>query len=363
MEIITGRKSTPVKGVLYGVEGIGKTTFAAKWPKPLFIDVEQGSWQLDVARVIPKSYAEFKECVRQLQGDAMGYQTLVIDSADWLEQMIIKHICTEANITSIEKYEKGYGKGWTKVVEDWSRLLDQLDRLRIQKGMNILFIGHSRIRRYEPADDSGYDRYTLSMNEKSADVLKKWSDLTIFVKYDTFTVEDNGKIKVKGSGKRIMFSQFCPWCDAKNRYGLPDKMPFDFAQIERIFAMEPLPETESPEKAPEAPAAAPEAETPPVTPAKPELPPMPPENVPVASNETPSVGHNDDDPKHAELLTQVESLIKQSGVGYGEVAGELERKGVVPAGTPIRNYNSATLQRIIAGWRAIVHNINLHKGK
>ena len=88
MEIITGRKSTPVKGVLYGVAGIGKTTFAAKWPKPLFLDVEQGSWQLDVARVIPKSYAEFKDCIRQLQADAMGYQTLVIDSADWLEQMM-----------------------------------------------------------------------------------------------------------------------------------------------------------------------------------------------------------------------------------------------------------------------------------
>lgn len=355
MEIITGKKSTPVKGVLYGVAGIGKTTFAAKWPKPLFLDVEQGSWQLDVARVIPKSYAEFKDCIRQLQADAMGYQTLVIDSADWLEQMMVKHICAEAGISSIEKYEKGYGKGWTKVAEDWAQLLDQLDRLRLTKNMNILFIVHSRIKRYEPADDTGYDRYTLTMSERSTDVLKKWSDLMLFVKYDTFTVEDNGKIKVKGNGKRIMFSQFCPWCDAKSRYPLPDKMPFDFAQIQQIFTMEPLPEQEPPKDAPQAPADAPKGETPPATPPAPELPPMPPEPPAEAPQTAP------DDPKHAELLAQVESLIKQSGVGYGEVAGELERKGVVPAGTPLGNYNIATLQRIVSGWSAIVHNINLHK--
>lgn len=355
MEIITGKKSTPVKGILYGVAGIGKTTFASKWPKPLFLDVEQGSWQLDVARVIPKSYAEFKDCVRQLQADAMGYQTLVIDSADWLEQMIVKHICQEAGISSIEKYEKGYGKGWTKVAEDWGQLLDQLDRLRLTKGMNILFIVHSRVKRYEPADDTGYDRYTLTMSERSSEVLKKWSDLMLFVKYDTFTVEDNGKIKVKGSGKRIMFSQFCPWCDAKSRYPLPDKMPFEFAQIEKIFAMEPLPEPKAPEKAPESPADAPKAETPPATPAAVELPPMPAETPPEGAPDAPA------DPEKSDLLAQVEDLIKSSGVGYGEVAAELERKGVVPAGTPLGNYNSATLRRIVAGWSAIVHNINLHK--
>jgi len=358
MEIITGKKPTPVKGIIYGVAGIGKTTFAAKWPKPLFLDVEQGSYQLDVARVVPKSYAEFKECIRQLQADAMGYQTLVIDSADWLEQMMVKHICIEAGINSIEKYEKGYGKGWNKLAEDWAQLLDQLDRLRIAKNMHILFIVHSKIKRYEPADDTGYDRYTLTLADRSADVLKKWSDLMLFVKYETFTVEDNGKIKVKGSGKRIMFSQFCPWCDAKSRYALPAKMPFEFSEIAKIFTMEPAPEPEkTPEKAPEAPAG---ATLPPAgndTTPPPELPPAPPETPPPPEGaDEPPV-----DDKRAALLQQIEDLIRQSGVGYGEVAAELERKGVVPAGTAIRDYNLPTLQRVIAGWTAIVHNINLHK--
>ena len=335
MQIITGKQFTPVKGILYGVEGIGKTTFAARWPKPLFLDVERGSGQMDVARVVPGTYAEFKDCIRQLIADGQGFRTLVIDSADWLETMMIKHICAEANIASIEKYEKGYGKGWNKLAEDWSTLLDRLDMIRTKQGMNILFVAHSRIKRYEPADDSGHDRYTLTLAEKSADVLKKWSDLTLFVKYDTFTVEEGGKVKVKGGDKRVMYSQYHPCWDAKNRYGIPDKMPFEFSAIAGIFQRPPEPETPAAE-----------------TPAE-----KSPETVTVTQKE-PDIPIS---PEQAELLEKIDALIKQSGVGYGELAEQIEKKGIVPAGTPIRNYNLQTLNRIIAGWSAIVHNIKLAK--
>lgn len=349
MEIVTGKKALPVKGIIYGVEGIGKTTMAAKWPKPLFLDVENGSWQMDVARVIPGSYAEFKDCIRQLCSDAQGYQTLVIDSADWLETMMIKHICTEANIVSIEKYEKGYGKGWNKLAEDWSTLLDRLDMIRTKQGMNILFVAHSRIKRYEPADDSGHDRYTLTLAEKSADVLKKWSDLTLFVKYDTFTVEEGGKVKVKGGDKRVMYSQYHPCWDAKNRYGLPDKMPFEFSAIAGIFQRTPEPEKPAADTPAEN-----SPETAPVTQKEPD-----PSNHPAQSGNAPQEPAIS--PEQAELLEKIDALIKQSGVGYGELAEQIEKKGIVPTGTPIRNYNLQTLNRIIAGWSAIVHNIKLAK--
>ena len=346
MDIITGKKVLPVKGIVYGVEGIGKTTFASKWPNPLFIDVENGSWQMDVARVVPKTYAEFKAVLHELRNDMRGYQTLVIDSADWLETMLIKHICAEANITSIEKYETGYGKGWNKLAEDWASLLDYLDRLRLDKGVNILFIGHSKIKRYEPADDSGHDRYTLVLAEKSADVLKKWSDLTLFVKYDTFTVEENGKTKIRGGDKRVMYSSFHPCWDAKNRYGLPEKMDFRFENIAKIFAANPEPETPPPataecvksdlacgHKYPREDA-------------------LPPDDAPPAQTPPPPI-----DPEQESLLKSVEDLLKTSGIGFGELAAEIERKGVMPAGTPIRNYGKPLLTRIISHWDAILHNI------
>ena len=356
----------PVKGILYGVEGIGKTTFAARWPKPLFIDVENGSWQLDVSRVVPGSYAEFKNIIQQIAEDPQGFQTLVIDSADWLETMMIKHICMEAGINSIEKYEKGYGKGWTKLAEDWATLLDHLDRIRFKKRLNVLFISHARIKRYEPADDTGHDRYTLTMAEKSADVLKKWSDLTLFVKYDTFTVEEDGKVKVKGGDKRVMYSKFHPCWDAKNRYGLPDKMPFEFDQIAGIFQRNPEPEDANTAKVgqvgpvgqvghsagTEAAAQAPKVETP-----DPKIQTADPK--PETADPKPKI-----DMEQIKLLQQIEKLAADSKVGLGELAEQIEKKGIVPQGTQIRFYNIPTLKRIIAGWSAIVHNINLQrKGK
>lgn len=366
MQITTGKQVQPVKGIVYGVEGIGKTTWAAKWPKPLFIDVENGSWQLDVSRVVPETFAEFKNVINQIAEDNQGFQTLVIDSVDWLETMMIKHICMEAGINSIEKYEKGYGKGWSKLAEDWAHLLDQLDRIRLQKRMNILLVAHSRIKRYEPADDSGHDRYTLTLAEKSADVVKKWSDLTLFVKYDTFTIEENGKVKVKGGDKRVMFSKYHPCWDAKNRYGLPDKMPFEFEPIAGIFNAIPSDEDGSAS----AKAAAGQART--------EAAPAEQAKAAPIRNPDPKIETADPKPETADpkpeqkpkidmeqikLLQQIEKLAADSKVGLGELAAQIEKKGIVPQGTQIRFYNIPTLKRIIAGWNAIEHNIKLARKK
>ena len=355
--IYSGKITTPVKGILYGVPGIGKSTFAAKWPKPLFIDLEQGTLQLDVDRVTPSSAAEVANIVTELiQSDAYNaysYRTLVIDSADWMEQWMIQKICAEAGINSIEKYEKGYGKGWTKLAEDWARFLDLVDRLRLKRNMNILFIAHSKTKRYEPADDSGYDRYTLTMGDKSAEVLKKWSDLILFVKYDTFTVEENGKVKVKGSDKRVMYTGFHPCWDAKNRFGLPTKLPFEYGQIERIFTAEP-----APAKTYASPAAA--AAPPVTTQAPPAAPAAPPATAEPAAAPAPAPVPAED-PEKLVLLDQVKALVSGAGITEADVTAELERKGIVAKGTPLASYNRATLQRIVAGWNAVLHNINNHK--
>lgn len=338
MNIEKGKKELPVKGIVYGVEGIGKTTFASKFPRPLIIDVENGSWQMEVDRICPQTYAEFKAIIKELTANSQGYQTLVIDSADWLEKMMIQHICQCSNIDSIEKYEKGYGKGWNKLCEDWGSLLDALDRLRTKNGVNLLFIGHSKIKRYEPADDSAYDRYTLNMNEKTGELLKKWSDLTLFVKYDTYTVEENGKIKVKGGGRRVMHTSFHPCWDAKNRYGLPEKLDLNFSTIAHII--------------PAGPAVAPEQiscneKNAPVTP-EPDI---------EGQNSCNDEVQQSDEQKA--LWTQAASLLDANGVGVGELAAQLEKRGIVPPGTPFRNYNVPTLRRIIDKWDIIHNNIRI----
>ena len=333
MNIIRGKIKSAVKGVIYGIEGIGKSTFAGKWAKPLFFDVERGSGQLEVDRVIPTNYTEFRAMLTEFDRSPGDYKTLVIDSCDWLEKQMIQNICQAANIDSIEKYERGYGKGWTKLAEDWGKLLDELDRIRIKHGVNVLFIGHAKIKRYEPADDNGHDRYTLTMSDKTAELLKKWSDLTLFVKYDTYTVEENGKIKVKGGNKRVMYSTFHPCWDAKNRYGLPDKMDLDFAKIEHIFDMTPEPEPES--ESPSEPA------------------PVPPVDA----------AQTNGDPELKDLQDQVAALLNSNSIGCGELAAQLEKRGYVPCGTPLKNYNPKTLRLIIDKWSIILNNIKIARSK
>ena len=349
--VTRGRQTAAIKGLLYGVPGIGKTTFAAKWPGALFLDVEGSSEQLDnddISRVdpTPTTYQEFISVIDQIAVNSMGFKTLVIDTADWLESMMIRQICQDAGCCSIETYGKGYGKGWTKVCETWATLLDKLERIRKGQGMNILFVAHSRIRKFEPADDIAYDRYTLSQNEKSGDILKKWADIILFTKHSVLVTEnEDGKIKAHSNGKRMMYTTFNPCWDAKNRFGLPEELPFEFSKITHIFrGVETLPAApqEAPQNTPESLA--------------PATPPEPPSS-PAEAAETPPVSA-----EQLNLLSQVESLMKIDGIGYGELTKVVEAKGIVPAETPLKNYNVQTLQRIIKGWAAIRNNVNIMRG-
>ena len=349
LNITRGRQTAAIKGLVYGVPGIGKTTFAAKWPGALFLDVEGSSEQLDnddISRIdpAPATYREFLSMIDQVAGDTMGFKTLVIDTADWLESMMIRQICQDAGISSIEKYEKGFGKGWTKVCETWAELLDKLDRIRKQKGMNILFVAHARIRKFEPADDVAYDRYTLSQNEKSGDILKKWADIILFTKHSVLVTEnEDGKIKAHSNGKRMMYTTFNPCWDAKNRFGLPEELPFEFSKIAHIFRtvdpVIPAATADAHQNAPES--------LPLVTPPEPPI-------LPTEAAETPPVSA-----EQLNLISQIENLLKIDGIGYGELTKVVENKGIVPAGTPLQSYNIQTLQRIIKGWAAIKNNVNI----
>ena len=348
-----GRVGSAIKALVYGVPGIGKTTFASKFPAPLFLDIEGSSEQLDNDDIIrvdptPATYRELLSVIDQLQNDPQGFKTLVIDTADWLEGMIIRQICQDEKISGIEKYGKGFGKGWVKVCETWAELLDKLDRLRKSKGMNILFVAHSQVKRFEPADDEAYDRYTLCQKDKTAELLKNWADLVLFAKHDIIVTEnESGKTKAVSNGKRSMYTTFTPCWDAKNRFNLPEKLPFAIDGIRHIFKT-PAVITES--------IPVPPAESAPAEPAKPAEPPKPPVD-PVSDLVPPR--QNSIDPEQVKLLEQIENLMKIDGVAYGELTAIVEKKGIVPAGTDLKNYNKQTLTRIIAGWTAVKKNIEL----
>lgn len=230
MQISKGKKKQAVRVVIYGTEGIGKTTLAAHFPKPLFIDVEQGSYQIDVERFDGiTTWADVLEAIGYVEQNPDSCKTLVLDTADKAEQMLVEQILKENKAASIETVGGGYGKGYTMLQERFQKeLLFSLDRI-IAKGINVVICAHSIVRTITLPDADPYDHYELKCSKKVSPILKEWADILAFCDYKISVVTDGGKGKAKGSGKRMIHFTHKPTYDAKNRYGLPDdaEMSYD----------------------------------------------------------------------------------------------------------------------------------------
>lgn len=321
MKIISGKIIKPQKVVIYGPEGIGKSTFAAQFPKPLFVDTEGSTSHLEVDRLPrPTSWQMLKQYIKDLKGDTMGYQTLVIDTADWAERLCEEAVCQSNGKVGIEDFS--YGKGYTYVKEEFGRLLDSLSDL-IDAGMNVVLTAHSIIRKFELPEETGaYDRYELKLGQKAgnqcAALAKEWADMVLFANYKeiVITTKDNKK-KVSG-GKRVMYTAHNPCWDAKNRHGLSDELPFDYQEIAHCIpdtapAPEPVPKTKK--KNPEPPTETPK-----------------PEKQPEAATK---IVETELDPKVPKALTD---LMAANNVTARDIQQAVAHKGYFPADMPIADY-------------------------
>lgn len=232
MKITRGVKTGPQKVVLYGPEGIGKSTFGSQFPAPLFLDVEAGTWHMDVARFdpAPASWTALLETVREfLREKPTEFGTLVLDTADWAEQMCVKHVCDKNQKESVESF--GYGKGYVYVAEEFGKLLNLLEDV-IAAGYNVVILAHAKMRKFEQPDEMGaYDRWEMKLTKNVAPLVKEWADMVLFANYKTMVVTKDGKAKAQGQGKRVIHTTHHACWDAKNRHGLPDEVPLDYGQI------------------------------------------------------------------------------------------------------------------------------------
>lgn len=237
IQITEGKKNTPIKAVVYGAEGIGKSTLASRMPKAVFFDLEGGTNRLDVKRIDQRfeSFDEFLKAVAEVSG--MGFKTVVFDTVDALELLIVKSVCKKYGKDGIESF--GYGKGYTYVGEEMKRFLEACDGLTA-RGINVTLLAHAKITKFEQPDEMGaYDRWSMKLTKNSAPLVKEWADLLLFCNYKTTVVSTTDNKKKVMGGERVMYSTHHSCWDAKNRFDLPSEMPLSFDGIAQLYAEEP----------------------------------------------------------------------------------------------------------------------------
>lgn len=232
--ISKGKLQTPVRAVIYGVEGIGKSTLASQTPDPLFIDIEDGTHQLDVARIdTPDSWRMLKEEIAYIRDNPDLCKTLVIDTADRAEELCRRAILEENGVETIEKF--GYGKGYVMAAEKFEKeFLNKLDELTA-KGLNVVLLAHAKTEKQENPEDPPFDKWGLTLDKRITPKVRAWADLVLFCNYKIMVIEENGRNKAKGSARRMMFANHRPTFDAKNRYDLPDEMELSYEPLRAIF--------------------------------------------------------------------------------------------------------------------------------
>ncbi len=234
-DVSKGRRDDPYRLLVAGTEGIGKTTFAAGAPKPIFLESEDGSGRLNVARFPPvERWADIAHAIDLLVKETHDYQTLVIDTVDWLEPKLWAFMCGRDQKKDIEAY--GYSKGYTHALTEWRGFIRLLEKLR-PKRMHVVMLAHSHVKTFKNPQGADYDRYQLSLHEKAGGALKQWCDAVLFANYETYSVkqdEDDRKGKGVSTGARFLHTERTAAYDAKNRYGLPPQLALNWDEFETL---------------------------------------------------------------------------------------------------------------------------------
>lgn len=343
MNITSGKINCAEKVVIYGPEGVGKSTIASKFPNPLFIDTEGSTKRMDVRRMEkPTSWTMLKEQINYVINTPSVCKSLIIDTIDWAEQLCINKVCADAGKKGIEDF--GYGNGYVYEKEEFARFLMLLDKV-IDAGINVVLTAHAQLRKFEQPDEMGaYDRWELKLGKKTSSqispLVKEWADMVLFANYKTFAVQsdkEGKKFKAQGN-KRVMYAAHHPCWDAKNRHGLADELPFEYSAIAHIFdkSVKPVERVRTIEH---------ETFT--------EI-----TEDPLPMIMDPEEGKPTVNPNISRIPQNLLDLMNMSQVTDEEIRKTVAARGFFPADTPIENYEPDFIDGwIIAHWSQVVDYI------
>lgn len=214
----------PHRVVCYGTEGIGKTTFGALSPKPVFIGTEDGAGALTIDRFPkPERWDDILEAIQVLTVEPHGFESVVVDSLDWMEPLIWSFLCERDAKTSIESF--GFGKGYIEALSEGRRFLSALETLQAKRNLNVIILAHAHLKMQKNPNGEDFERYTLKVHEKLGGAVREWAETVLFANWETFTkLNDSDRRVGISTGRRILHTTKQAAFEAKNRYALPDEL-------------------------------------------------------------------------------------------------------------------------------------------
>ena len=233
LNISRGVRREPPRIVIHGGPGIGKTTLASRAPNPVFLDLEHGTLQIDVARIEGiETWEGLLAALRALATEPHDFKTVVIDTLDRAEWLCWQHICQTERVPNIEKVGKGFGKGYTAAYEAFRGLAAALEKLRTERGMAVILIAHSKVEKAPNAAGDEYERWTLKVHKQIAGLFYEQFDAILFARLQVYTRKtEAGRTKGVGDA-RVLETQESPAWLAKNRYALPAQLPLSWEDLD-----------------------------------------------------------------------------------------------------------------------------------
>lgn len=337
-------KIEPMKVLIYGVEGIGKTTFASKFPDPIFIDTE-GSTGFINARKLPNptSWTMLLDELEDIKSEPRG-KTLIIDTLDWAERLAKKYLMDKNKWAAIDS--TNYGSRYVALSDEIGKLLNKLTEIK-DVGINVVLTAHAETKKHELPDEMGqYDKYTLKLEKRDAGLAKEWADMILFFNYKTTIISDSKSNSKKATGgQRVMYTTHKPAWDAKNRLGLPDELPIDFEAIRELFEAKTGMSTtqiksESTQKIQTQ--QMPLPEEPPVIETEPE--PVEAQAAPAFNEEIPS-----------SIPQSLADLMTVNHVTTDEIMQVIYVGGFMPQGTPLENVPAELWGHLASNWDKVLN--------
>lgn len=226
----------PPRILIYGPEGVGKTSYGAYAPNPIFLPVEEGLTGMPEVPSFDliRNFDALQEAMVFLADEPHDFQTAVLDSLDWLERLVWDEACRRNKWESISS--PGYGEGYARALEIWRLVLDMFEAIRHDRKMAFVFIAHAAIVNYKDPENPAYDVFQPKLHVSGKGVganplIAEAVDAIFFLNKSATVTKDkipggkkdapNTRARAVGGQQRTIRTDGEAAFKAKNRWNMP----------------------------------------------------------------------------------------------------------------------------------------------